>query len=360
MNLKKILGIASATTLAMVLAGCGPTNGDNRSYNVISQELIFDATGTVVDGVSVKDIIATDSGLTYLGMSFSNGGFVVLNENNQTSYIHIVSGESGRSLALTNDGKTLYMSSTRYSGDDDLFTIFAFDTEDGYTQKQKYALPGDTWAPSIALNSDSSKLYGVGYNGKFTETNLTTNKVKEITITDWVNNGNVNMTSGKLSSDGTKLYFGGENFWITDIDGSNAVMIDVNDSYVEQVTISKDDTRAYIAGGTILSNRFLHIVDLTNNTIISSVDLTQSEDWSSWGAFRGLAVTSDKSKLFVTNKNDPDALFIIDLANDNVITDVNITATNRECVPDALELTDDESALYVGCSSGDVVKFNLD
>lgn len=363
----KLIGVGAVMAAMLFMVGCNSSSNNSRSYNVISQELVYDASGSIIDGNHIKDILVNDNNTLYISFSSwtsTPGGFALIDETTNTANIKTVDSESGRSIQLSSDGKTLYMASTFTN-----FGVYVFDVDDNFNQINYIETD---WTPIINLSNDGNTIYAGGEGGSFTKVDLINGTSSLIPVTGFTADDTGDWTTAKLSKDNTKIYLGGDQFVVAAIDGSSAVIDNFEHApgssiiarWVENFEISDDETRAYVTGGkddddTGIDNRFFNVVDLTTNTVIANL-MDDNFPINDWPGIKALKVTSDNSKLFFATKDRPDVITIVDLNNNYTMTNIDITAANRECVPDTLELSSDESALYIGCDSVDVIKFNLD
>lgn len=336
------LFLSGATIL--LLNACSDSSSDSsnsHSYDITSKALILDANGTSIDGAAIKSILPTSNGTIYLGTNDSSAGLVELDPADGTFSV-INTADVGRSLAYSSDGTQVLVGGT-FSG-----TLTFVNVSDNSVDRTIGALTKGT---GVSPTSDGAFVFLSGTNDLFDKVDLSDDSVTTITMTGLALSYAWTMPMGKLSADETTFYMASRNFIISDLDG-NASQVDIGDSGVEVFDISADDTKAYL--GT--SGNGVMIIDLATKTIDANVSIAHND------YFKGVQVTSDKSKLFVTENfgDTPNILYVVDLENNNTVTDVNFTSVmTRDCYSDALTLSNDERTLYLGCQSGDVIEFTL-
>jgi len=72
-----------------------------------------------------------------------------------------------------------------------------------------------------------------------------------------------------------------------------------------------------------------------------------------------VATTADDKLLFVADSGYDDILFVIDLENSNAVTQVANESGTACLAPDAVEVSPDDTKVYLGCLNGVITVFDL-
>ncbi|MCO1602776.1 YncE family protein [Desulfosporosinus nitroreducens] len=117
-----------------------------------------------------------------------------------------------------------------------------------------------------------------------------------------------------------------------------------DDSFPKGVAITPDGSRAYVTNrGTPDS---VTVINTATNTIVTTIPLPDGSDPA------GIAITPDGSRAYVTNSGTPDSVTVINTATNTILTTIPLPDGSN---PEGIAITPDGSRAYVTNFGNDTV-----
>ncbi len=339
-SMKMLMG-SSVAAAVLILSGCSSDSDDTStsfSYTVSPGEVVFDGNSAGVG--AIKDVkVSADGGTLYAGTSDVAAGLVIIDLAANTFDI-INTGDYGRAVELSLDGNTAYVAGTNVGtftyvnlADNSIGTILNLNN------------PTD-----FVITKDGSTAYTGDGSDVFSKIDL----ANESNTTIDMNTGNGWwIPTVALSADETTLYLASSNFVSYNLNDDNFTQITTSTGIgVHGFNVSSDDTKAYVTTGPELE-----ILDLSTNavkTVITDINATNI-----FGNVKAVKLTADGRRLFAADTNYDDALFMVNLENNNSVSMI-MNEGNVTCgLPDSIEISPNGSKVYLGCQNGVIASFNV-
>ena len=307
------------------------------------------------DGSAIKDMeFSTDGKKLYTAAarSASNGGDDIPNgltildlETNITTHIEVGDSHS-RYVKLSKDEQTAYL-----TGGDDYY--FAFIDLTNNTVRKIVDL--DDYAVGIAVTADGTKAY-VGWE---TQGVAVMDLQTEQNTSRLILNDNDNYANTVILSQDEKTLFvteSGDGFVSYDLVNNTfeTIATDGGSEYAADFALSSDEKTAYV---TLGGDGGMDIIDIEGKNIITRVlDINGTDQLSKT---RQVKATWDDKLLFVADMDYDNTLFVVDLNDNNKITQVKNTSGITCKKPDAVEISPDGSKVFLGCGNGVVAEFDI-
>lgn len=254
-------------------------------------------------------------------------------------------GNYVRNIKISSDGSTAYLSDP----DEDYFIFINLVNE---TFINSIELNTDT-PIALDITSDGTKAYAVGHYGIWSVPLGDPENVEDNDATQLSNLDDNYYNSAVLSSDETKVYMCNDSseFTIYNITTNTYEIIDISNK-CNNLVLNSDETRAYTAS----KSAGIDVIDLTTSTLIDTIiDISDSETFND---VADLKITSDDDALFVADVDSYYTLYIVDLNDNNSVTQV--TEDNENCPePRSLEISPDETKIFMGCYNTYVAEFDI-
>lgn len=339
---------------------------ETSTGNVVSSDFAF-------VGSDLNAVVSDGSGGWYVGGYVAQVGSTakyylahINSDNSVDTNFNPVLNSFGHvyAMALSPDGSTLYVGGQFTTVDGVTYNrVAAINTSDG-TAVSTFNPNFNGNVLALALSSDGSKLY-VG--GEFTKVGgVTYNKLAAINtasgtaITTFNPNVNGTVESLALSSDGSTLYVGGQFTTIGGVTYNRLAAVNTSNgtavsafnpnlnASVESLALSSDGSKLYFGGtfttvGGVAHNR-LAAVNTSNGTAVSAFNPSVDNQ------VQTLALSSDDSKLYVggyfnnVNSTLRNYIAAVNSSDGTLVSGFN---PNSSSVVRSLTLSDDDSTLYV-------------
>jgi hypothetical protein len=158
-----------------------------------------------------------------------------------------------------------------------------------------------------------------------------------------------------VSIDGKTVYVSesGVGLTLLDLEDNSSKTVETTQNYAFDLELSSDQKSVYIAA----ASAGVDIIKLPSGVLTPAPEVINIP----FGFIDAVALktTSDEKLLFVADSGHNDILFVIDLEKSNVVTQVANESGIACLEPDAVEVSPDDTKVYLGCRNGVIAVFDL-